>query len=161
MTILFPSLTVPVRLCPALCNFYFLRVQICFLCMKTRFGLFSRGTRCEMCRQLVCSKCFAKVGDTLIHHLINDNHHHRCGFLWTISPRSQCSPSARPEPPRSRRAPAWWRPSRRRCPPSRLISPSSTPPPRPGARPPPPSPDGRCRPAPRAPPPPGRPLLAP
>ena len=36
-------------------------LQLCFLCMKTRFGLFSRGTRCEMCRQVVCSKCFNKV----------------------------------------------------------------------------------------------------
>ena len=38
---------------------------MCFLCMKTRFGLFSRGTQCEMCKQVVCSKCFNKVQYTL------------------------------------------------------------------------------------------------
>ena len=35
--------------------------QICFLCMKTRFGFFSWGVRCQLCKQQVCSKCSTKV----------------------------------------------------------------------------------------------------
>ena len=27
--------------------------QICFLCMKTKFGIFNWGCRCQMCSQLV------------------------------------------------------------------------------------------------------------
>ncbi len=30
--------------------------------MKTKFGLFSRGQKCEMCKQLVCHRCHTKVG---------------------------------------------------------------------------------------------------
>jgi hypothetical protein len=29
--------------------------------MKTRFGLFSRGQKCEMCKQTVCAKCHSEV----------------------------------------------------------------------------------------------------
>jgi len=35
--------------------------KVCFLCMKTRFGLFSRGQKCDMCKQIVCSKCHTKM----------------------------------------------------------------------------------------------------
>jgi len=43
------------------------RGKICFLCMKTKFGIFSRGTKCQMCSQLVCNKCFAKMRIPLDH----------------------------------------------------------------------------------------------
>ena len=36
-------------------------MQLCFLCKKTRFGIFSRGSKCEMCKQAVCGKCQSKV----------------------------------------------------------------------------------------------------
>lgn len=35
--------------------------RICFLCMKTKFGIFSRGTKCDMCKQIICSKCQTKM----------------------------------------------------------------------------------------------------
>ena len=41
-----------------------LKGRICFQCLKTKFGLFSRSRRCEMCQQLVCGKCFNKVSVT-------------------------------------------------------------------------------------------------
>ena len=56
-------------------NMIYLYFQMCFLCMKTRFGLFSRGTQCEMCKQVVCSKCFNKVQYTL---------HYNDGLYYTI-----------------------------------------------------------------------------
>ena len=123
--------------------------QICFLCMKTRFGLFSRGTRCEMCSQVVCSKCFNKVEqcDDIISRCSHSNF--RWGFLSNISPLFQSSLSVHPAHLRSLSPAAWWpqsRTSRRRSPPSPLISLSSTPPPQQGAPPPPQSTDGRCPP---------------
>ncbi len=43
-------------------NFYSIVFpQVCFLCMKTKFGLFSRGQKCEMCKQIVCHRCYTKV----------------------------------------------------------------------------------------------------
>ena len=36
-------------------------LQLCFLCKKARFGIFSRGSKCEMCKQSVCGKCQSKV----------------------------------------------------------------------------------------------------
>lgn len=38
-----------------------LKGRICFLCMKTKFGIFSRGTKCDMCKQIICSKCQTKM----------------------------------------------------------------------------------------------------
>ena len=35
--------------------------KVCFLCMKTRFGFFSRGCKCELCSRQVCAKCSTKV----------------------------------------------------------------------------------------------------
>ena len=35
--------------------------KVCFLCMKTRFGFFNRGCKCELCTRQVCSKCTTKV----------------------------------------------------------------------------------------------------
>lgn len=36
--------------------------QVCFLCMKTRFGFFGpRGQQCRLCNRTVCSKCHSKV----------------------------------------------------------------------------------------------------
>ena len=35
--------------------------KVCFLCMKTRFGFFSRGVKCELCSRQVCAKCSTKV----------------------------------------------------------------------------------------------------
>eukprot|EP00095_Tigriopus_kingsejongensis_P007765 maker-scaffold154_size301342-snap-gene-1.12 protein:Tk07765 transcript:maker-scaffold154_size301342-snap-gene-1.12-mRNA-1 annotation:"protein spire" len=41
--------------------------KVCFLCMKTRFGLFCRGNKCEMCKQLVCQRCYSKMKIPLEH----------------------------------------------------------------------------------------------
>jgi len=41
--------------------------KVCFLCMKTRFGLFSRGQRCEMCKQVVCARCHTKMNIPVEH----------------------------------------------------------------------------------------------
>jgi len=38
--------------------------KLCFQCMKTKFGLFSRSKTCALCDQAVCSKCLAKVSVT-------------------------------------------------------------------------------------------------
>ena len=35
--------------------------KVCFLCMKTRFGFFNRGCKCELCSRQVCTKCSTKV----------------------------------------------------------------------------------------------------
>ena len=35
--------------------------------MKTRFGLFSRGCKCEMCKQTVCYRCHSKMRIPLEH----------------------------------------------------------------------------------------------
>ena len=40
--------------------------KICFLCMKTRFGFFSWGVRCQLCKQQVCSKCSTKLNSAEI-----------------------------------------------------------------------------------------------
>ena len=34
---------------------------MCFHCMKTKFGLFYRGQKCEMCKQCFCNKCYTKM----------------------------------------------------------------------------------------------------
>jgi spire-like protein len=41
--------------------------KVCFLCMKTRFGIFNRGQKCEMCKQIVCSKCHTKMNIPVEH----------------------------------------------------------------------------------------------
>jgi len=38
--------------------------NVCYQCMKTKFGLFSRSSKCALCTQVVCSKCLAKVSVT-------------------------------------------------------------------------------------------------
>lgn len=43
------------------------RGKVCFLCMKTRFGLFSRGQKCEMCKQMVCNRCHTKMNIPVEH----------------------------------------------------------------------------------------------
>jgi len=43
------------------------RGKICFLCMKTRFGMFNWGTRCQMCSQQVCARCSSKMRIPLEH----------------------------------------------------------------------------------------------
>ena len=40
--------------------------KVCFLCMKTRFGFFSRGCKCELCSRQVCAKCSTKVKHALL-----------------------------------------------------------------------------------------------
>ncbi len=35
--------------------------KVCFLCMKTKFGLFAWSHKCRLCQQAVCSKCVSKV----------------------------------------------------------------------------------------------------
>jgi len=37
------------------------RGRICFLCMKTKFGIFIRGQKCDMCKQMICTKCHTKM----------------------------------------------------------------------------------------------------
>jgi len=41
--------------------------KVCFLCMKTRFGFFSRGCKCELCSRQVCAKCSTKMRIPLEH----------------------------------------------------------------------------------------------
>ena len=41
--------------------------KICFLCMKTRFGFFTWGVRCQLCQQQVCQKCSKKMNIPLDH----------------------------------------------------------------------------------------------
>ena len=48
-------------------NFFLFSFQICFHCMKTKFGLFYRGQCCEMCKQTFCTKCHTKVSTLFIH----------------------------------------------------------------------------------------------
>ena len=38
--------------------------KICFQCLKTKFGLFSRARQCEVCRQSVCGRCCSRVSAT-------------------------------------------------------------------------------------------------
>ena len=35
--------------------------RLCFLCLTTRFGLFTRATQCQVCRQMVCNKCSIRM----------------------------------------------------------------------------------------------------
>jgi len=35
--------------------------RMCFLCIATRFSLFNRGQKCQICKQNVCSKCFSRM----------------------------------------------------------------------------------------------------
>jgi len=35
--------------------------KICYVCTNTRFGMFRRGEKCEVCQKRVCSKCFSRV----------------------------------------------------------------------------------------------------
>ncbi|XP_071744307.1 uncharacterized protein [Lepeophtheirus salmonis] len=34
--------------------------KVCFLCMRTRFGIFTWSHKCQMCQQFVCNKCSSK-----------------------------------------------------------------------------------------------------
>lgn len=43
------------------------RGKVCFHCMRSKFGMFSRGQKCEMCKQIVCNKCFSKMRIPLEH----------------------------------------------------------------------------------------------
>ena len=36
--------------------------RICTVCTLTRFGMFRRGQKCEVCRMTVCIKCYSRVG---------------------------------------------------------------------------------------------------
>ena len=40
--------------------------KICFLCMKSKFGFFNRGMKCELCSRQVCTKCYTKVCITFL-----------------------------------------------------------------------------------------------
>jgi len=56
--------------------------KICFMCKKTRFSLFSWGTRCSLCKQQVCHKCVSKMRIPLEHFAsvpvsaLTPHHHH-------------------------------------------------------------------------------------
>lgn len=42
--------------------------KVCFLCLKTRFGIFGPwGQRCAVCKKTVCAKCYKKVNLPLGH----------------------------------------------------------------------------------------------
>lgn len=42
--------------------------KICFLCLKTRFGIFGPwGHRCTLCKRTVCSKCSSKMSIPMEH----------------------------------------------------------------------------------------------
>lgn len=42
--------------------------KICFLCLKTRFGIFGPwGHRCTLCKRTVCSKCSSKMNIPMEH----------------------------------------------------------------------------------------------
>lgn len=42
--------------------------KICFLCLKTRFGIFGPwGQRCTLCKRTVCSKCSSKMNIPMEH----------------------------------------------------------------------------------------------
>lgn len=42
-------------------------VQVCFLCLKTRFSIFGPwGQICKLCNRTVCSKCYSKVNLSLL-----------------------------------------------------------------------------------------------
>ena len=41
-----------------------LKSKICFQCLKTRFNLFRRARRCDLCLQAVCGKCLRKMSVT-------------------------------------------------------------------------------------------------
>ena len=41
--------------------------QVCFLCMRTRFTLFSWGVRCALCCRQVCAKCSGRMRIPLEH----------------------------------------------------------------------------------------------
>ena len=79
--------------------------QICFLCMKTRFGFFSWGVRCQLCKQQICSKCSTKVRRVckfaIIHYIFTFKlsspmtyYFRRWGFRWSTS-RGSRSPRFR------------------------------------------------------------------
>lgn len=37
------------------------KAKVCFLCMKTRFGIFTWSYQCQLCHHTVCSGCLTKV----------------------------------------------------------------------------------------------------
>lgn len=42
------------------------RRKVCFLCLKTRFGIFGPwGQRCRLCKRTVCQRCYTKVSSIL------------------------------------------------------------------------------------------------
>ena len=43
------------------------RGKVCFVCMTAKFGIFSRGQKCQMCKQMVCGRCCSKVRDIVCH----------------------------------------------------------------------------------------------
>ena len=81
-------------------------LQVCFLCMRTRFGLFTRATKCGMCSQLVCSKCFAKVSpcshntaSTKLLQMRIPLDHFSSVPVFALSPQSPLSPEPGEAPP--------------------------------------------------------------
>lgn len=50
------------RLLNVFCRFLPFFVQVCFLCLKTRFSIFGQwGVQCKLCQKTVCAKCYTKV----------------------------------------------------------------------------------------------------
>eukprot|EP00096_Caligus_rogercresseyi_P009932 TRINITY_DN3480_c0_g1_i1.p1 TRINITY_DN3480_c0_g1~~TRINITY_DN3480_c0_g1_i1.p1 ORF type:complete len:422 (-),score=112.15 TRINITY_DN3480_c0_g1_i1:338-1603(-) len=59
------------------------RGKVCYVCLKTRFGLFYRGQKCDMCKQMVCANCYTKT------RIPTD--HFKSTPVFTLSPSLQGS----------------------------------------------------------------------
>ena len=74
--------------------------KICFLCMKSKFGFFNRGMKCELCSRQVCTKCFTKVCIFFTFHF-----HVNCYFfttrLFLVLRSLECQLKYFPPPPSS------------------------------------------------------------
>ena len=75
------------------------RGRVCFVCMTTKFGglfSFSKGQKCQMCKQMVCAKCCSKVCLELevctLKTLFTNFPLYRCGYQPSISLLPQCLP---------------------------------------------------------------------
>ncbi|XP_071746184.1 uncharacterized protein [Lepeophtheirus salmonis] len=66
------------------------RGKVCYVCLKTKFGLFYRGQKCDMCKQMVCANCYSKT------RIPTD--HFKSTPVFTLSPSIQGSWESYPSP---------------------------------------------------------------
>lgn len=63
--------------------------KVCFLCLKTRFGIFGPwGQRCTLCKRTVCTKCFSKMNIPMEHFSTIP--------VVLLSPSIMCTPEEEP-----------------------------------------------------------------